>query len=253
MLNNIENRAYERGYFVNINLQEENKEKEIQLINSMVDRRVDGIILCPVNKGPEFEQFLLSLPIPVVVIGNYISERIPFVGINEKQAANEGVDILIKKGYKKIIFVCPPFIYHDTKNLYTHEQRVAGFQERVTQENGIDAILLTGMDYIDKLKKILADNKNKIKTAIFCSGDIYALTIIKYFHEWNLKIPRDIGIMGFDNIHILEYIYPPLSTISNSVEQVAVTAVDNLIKLINNEKSENKILLDYKIIAGSSI
>jgi LacI family transcriptional regulator len=251
MLNSIENRAYEKGYFVNINLQEEDCEKEIRIIDSMIDRRVDGIILCPVNKGPKFEEYLLSLPIPVVVIGNYISDRIPFVGINEKQAAYEAVDMLLKKTYKRIIFVCPPLIFRDSKNVYSHEQRFAGFQERISLEKNIESIIIANMDYINILKEELPHSDQK--TAVFCSGDIYALAILKYFHESDIRVPLDVGIMGFDNIHILEFMFPPLSTVSNAVNHVAVTAVDTLVKRMNGEILDNQIILKHQILTGSTI
>jgi LacI family transcriptional regulator len=268
MLNSIENHAYEKGYYVNINLQEEDREKEIHIIDSMVDRRVDGIILCPVNKGPEFEKYILSLPIPVVVIGNFISPQIPFIGINEKQAAYEAVDIILKKAYRRVIFVCPPLVYSDSKNLYSHEQRAAGFQERINMESNIESLLITGMDYIAALKNELTSmdtdssfdileqsqlSDKRQKTAIFCSGDIYALTIMKHLHEWGIHVPGDVGIMGFDNIHILEFISPQLSTVSNAVESVAVTAVDSLVDLMNNKKPEKIKFLEHHIIAGSTI
>jgi LacI family transcriptional regulator len=251
MLNSIENRAYEKGYFVNINLQEEDCEKEIRIIDSMVDRRVDGIILCPVNKGPQFEEYLLSLPIPVVVIGNYISDRITFVGINEKQAAYEAVDILLKKAYERIIFVCPPLLFRGLKNIYSHEQRLAGFQERIALENNIESILIDDMDYINTLKKTLSHSTRK--TVVFCSGDIYALVILKYFHERGIRVPRDVGVMGFDNIHILEFMFPLLSTVSNAVNQVAVTAVDSLLKRMNGEELDSQIILKHQILTGSTI
>jgi LacI family transcriptional regulator len=251
MLNSIENRAYKQGYFVNINLQEEDKEKEIKIINSMVDRRLDGIILCPVNKGPEFVNYLLSLPIPVVVIGNYLSKQIPFVGINEKKAAYEAADILLKKGYRRIIFVCPPLVYRTSKNIFSHEQRTAGFQERLKTEKNIEPVLISGIEYIDKLKAAL--QKKKQKTAVFCSGDIYALNIMKYFHGWSIKIPEDVGIMGFDNIHILEYVHPSLATVSPAAELAAVTAVDNLVKLMNHEPINKRVILEHTIIHGATI
>ncbi|MDR2617380.1 MAG: LacI family transcriptional regulator [Treponema sp.] len=254
MLNSIENRAYEKGYFVNINLQEEDREKEIRIIDGMVDHRVDGIILCPVNKGAEFEKYLLSIPVPVVVIGNYISGRIPFVGINEKQAAYDAVDTLIKKSYSRIVFVCPPLAFGNSKNIYSHEQRLSGFQERLALEKNIDSAVIADMDYINSLNSL----KNELsygdrKTALFCSGDVYALNILKYFHKSGVGVPRDIGIMGFDNIHILEFVFPQLSTVSNAVEQVAVTAVDSLIKRMNGEEPENKIILKHRVLLGSTI
>jgi DNA-binding LacI/PurR family transcriptional regulator len=59
--------------------------------------------------------------------------------------------------------------------------------------------------------------------------------------------------MGFDNIHILEFMFPLLSTVSNAVDRVAVTAVDTLVKRMNGEKLDNQIILKHQILTGSTI
>jgi len=58
LVSSIEQEAKNSGYTINIAMQEKEMEREIELINAMVSRRVDGLILCPVNKGPDFEEFL---------------------------------------------------------------------------------------------------------------------------------------------------------------------------------------------------
>ena len=92
MLSAIEAEAQTRGYCVNITLHGKNREKEIDLIRKLVDYHVDGLILSPVNKGEHFNNFLKSLDTPLIVIGNKVSDEIPFVGIDERRAAKEATD-----------------------------------------------------------------------------------------------------------------------------------------------------------------
>ena len=88
-----------------------------------------------------------------------------------------------------------------------------------------------------------------VRTAILCSGDIYALNIMRYFKAHKIKTPRDVGIMGFDNISILEYIVPRLTTVSTNVENVAVVAVNELISQIEGDRAvAKKIVLPHKIL-----
>lgn len=251
MVNAIELEARTIDYFVNITLHEKNKEKEYHLINSLVDRRVDGIIICPVNKGPDFERFLKDLPIPVVVIGNLVSMNIPFVGIDEKQATKDAVSKLLSKGYERIIFVCPPLADRESENVYTHEQRTYGFVECAQQNEQIEMDVVSSWNFLDEIDNIL---KSKgLRTAVFCSGDIYALQVLSHLKKRGIKIPEDVGIMGFDNIDMLEFITPSLATISNEIQEVGYTAVEMLGKLMNEQKTDIHVLIPHHVIDGESI
>lgn len=59
---------------------------------------MDGLLLCPVNKGPEFERFLLDLPVPVVTMGHWVSDKIPLVGIEEYEAGADGISSPVPEG-----------------------------------------------------------------------------------------------------------------------------------------------------------
>ena len=108
MLSAIETEAQTRGYCVNITLHGKNREKEVDLIRKLVDYHVDGLILSPVNKGEHFNKFLKSLDTPLIVIGNKVSDEIPFVGIDERRAAREATDKILDSDYERVVFVCPP-------------------------------------------------------------------------------------------------------------------------------------------------
>ena len=105
MLSAIGTEARKRGYFVNITLHEENKEMEKEQLERLVDYHVDGIILSSVNQGKEYLDFLRSLDTPIVTIGNKIADGIPFVSIEEKKAAREATETILRNGYEKIVFV----------------------------------------------------------------------------------------------------------------------------------------------------
>lgn len=250
LVNSIEMEAKKYDYMVNITLQEKDPEMEIRLINNLVDRRVDGIIVCPVNKGEEYEKFLKGLPVPVIVIGNMVSEDIPFIGIDEFKAANDATELIISKGYENIVFVCPPLADIEKENIYSHEQRLRGFLNAV-KDKDIQFSVIGHWNYFNDIENILA-NKNR-KTALFCSGDTFAIDIVKHFRKINKHIPSDAGIMGFDGIDTLEYVTPSLATVYNPVEEIGVKAIENLILMIDEKNINKHILVDYKVIEGDSL
>jgi LacI family transcriptional regulator len=251
LLNSIEMQARKSGYFVNITLQEKDPELEVRLIHSLVDRRADGIILCPVNKGKKFQEFLENLPIPVIVIGNKISSNIPFIGIDERKAAADAGKTLILKGYKRIIFICPPLADKKKENIYSHEQRLQGFLDIVKLNGEIEYHVVGNWEYLKDVDSFVKDNIKK--TALFCSGDTFALSIMKYLRSIGKKAPEDIGVMGFDCIDTLEYVTPSLATVFNPVEQIGAQAVEMLLNVIEGIPITNSLLLGHQIIHGESI
>lgn len=251
MLSAIEGKAQEEGYCVNIMLHDKDKRKEIEWIKRLSDYRMDGLILSPVNMGEEFAIFLKGLGIPLVIIGNKVWEGLPFVGIREKEAAREAVGRIKEAGYNRIFFVCPPLSGKNEGNIYTHEQRRTGFEEMLSENPEIQGEILTGYDYGEMAVRIVQESKEK--TAFFCSGDIFALEIMKKLKREGFKAPKDYGIMGFDDIDFLDYISPRLSTIYNSVEEVSKKAVELLLSQIRGETVPQNSYENYRIIDGETL
>lgn len=246
-LNIINKEADKKGYFTNIVVCDENLDWEKKLIQGLADRQMEGILISPLNKGKEFEEFLLSLHIPVICIGNYVSDAITTVQVNEKSATIDAVDLIASKRYDQVIFVCPPLNNKKNLNIYVHEQRLLGFREAV-QKHSIQNQVIEKEDYLAEIDKIIR-KKGKKKTAFLCSGDIYALNVMRWGEKKGLHCPKDFGLMGFDNINMLEYITPKLSTVSTNLEGVAATAVSELLQQIENEQYVAKsIYLNYKIL-----
>lgn len=256
MLSAIGTEARKQGYFVNITLHEENREMEKEQLERLVDYHVDGIILSSVNQGKEYRDFLKSLDTPIVTIGNKIADGIPFVSIEEKKAAMEATQMILEKGYEKIVFVCPP-VERTEGNTYVHRQRLEGFTEAVARwkktKAAVESFVIDVRDgYVRRTYEEL--KKAGKRTAFFCSGDIFALDIMKYMAEKGKKAGEDYGIVGFDGIDILDYVTPRLCTIYNPVEPVAKEAVKLLFKLMNGEAAgDETVILDCEMMAGDTL
>lgn len=247
-LNIINKEAEKRGYFTNIVVCDEKTESERKLIQGLADRQMEGLLISPINKGKEFEDFLLSLHIPVVCIGNHVSDLITTVGVNEEKAAMDAVELIVCKGYHSIYFICPPLSVRDKQNVYSHEQRLEGFKQAGEKHKDLYFGVIESPDYTREVTEILANNKSE-RIAFLCSGDAYALNIMKFAGCAGYAVPRDFGLMGFDNISILDYIVPRLTTVSTNLEGVAATAVTELLHQIEDQDYAAKsICLNYKIM-----
>lgn len=247
-LNIINKEADRHGYFTNIVVCDESLEWERKLIQGLADRQMEGILISPINKGKEFEEFLLSLHLPIVCIGNRVSDSITTVQVNEMEAAAGATELIASKGYERIVFICPPLAVRERQNVYVHERRLLGFQTAVSRYPGIWHEVIGTEAYLPEMERILRDGTGK-RTAFLCSGDSYALNVMQWSERQGLSIPRDFGLMGFDNISVLQYITPKLTTVSTNLEGVAATAVNELLQQINSETySAKAIYLNYQIL-----
>ncbi|MDP4086619.1 MAG: LacI family DNA-binding transcriptional regulator [Bacillota bacterium] len=253
LLNAVELKAREHGYFLYIALTDKDPENEKQCIEYLANHKVDGIILFSVNQGIEFEQYLQDFSIPIITIFNFISENWEYVGIQERAAMRDGVNHIIEKGYKNFIYICPPLKHMGKANIYTQEERLKGLLEALhTKGINDEPLIIKHNDYLKELQKVKFAKDNK--TAIVCSCDLYALEVMNYLKQKGVKIPEEVGLMGFDNIDVLKYLTPKLTTIEYPVEEIGFIAVESLIKKIENGYfTDTSLSLEYKLIVGESI
>ncbi|MEG1947670.1 MAG: LacI family DNA-binding transcriptional regulator [Lachnospiraceae bacterium] len=251
MLNAIGTNARSKGYFVNITLHENNKEMEREQLRRLADYHVEGMIVSSVNQGEEYKVFMESLQIPIVTIDNKVAEGIPFVGINGRKAAQEGVAKIVKAGYEKIVFVCPPLADSSIENVYVHEERAAGFQEAMESYPSLEPVLWGDWNYRKRVVKELSSSKKK--TAFFCTGDMIALEVMQILKKAGKTAGKEYGLMGYDNIDFLQYVVPRLATIDNYVEQVAGNAFELLLDLIDGKECEKERILETNVIDGDTL
>ncbi|MCL7747685.1 LacI family DNA-binding transcriptional regulator [Halalkalibacter alkaliphilus] len=251
LLNAIEVKARELGYFVNITLSDKKPESEIDCINYLKGK-VDGVILFSVNKGEQFESYLSKFDIPIITIFNYVSEKWEYIGIRERQAMKDAIDYIVGKGYQKFIYISPPLAYIGKSNIYTQEERLNGFYEGL-EKSGIQSepLIIKNIEYIEELENITFSKNEKV--AVVCSTDLYALKVMHYLKKQGVNIPEQVGVMGFDDIDILEYVTPRLTTVKYPIEEIGRRAIESIVNKIEHGDFVSTPLLDYEIIKGESI
>ncbi len=249
-LDAINRETQNRGYSLNIALQQRDPKNEIKFIQEMADRKIEGLLITAVNQGPMYERFLKSLGMPVVCLGNWVSDAFSTVLVDERRATEDAMQLIANHGYQRVIFVCPPLEDEARLNIYSHLQRKAGVEAQ--RKLFGDVLTIGNSDYLPELTAMLA--ASQARTAVLCSGDIYALSILRWAKEQGLQIPRDMGLMGFDDIHVLDYIDPPLSSVSTNVKGIAKVAVSHLMTIIDDpDVPPQKLYLNYRVVDRASL
>ncbi|GGF93889.1 LacI family DNA-binding transcriptional regulator [Paenibacillus abyssi] len=249
----MEIKARELGYVVFPIFTHNRPENEQIAFQHFQTRRVDGIILFSVQKGEAFEQQLKEMNIPIVTIGNRISPSFPYVGINERESMRDAVQYVVDKGYEQIVYVCPPLAHRGKVNLYTLEERLAGCREVLAERALPEPIVITDRNYLLALQDM--DWSSSVRHAVVCPADYYALEVLSFFKKQKIRVPEQVGIMGFDDIDMLKHINPKLCTVKYPAKEIAVTAINYLIDQINeNERKHlSAMLLQHQVVEGESL
>ena len=252
LIDTIEARAKENGYFIYLILTHKDFGLEEEGLKYLVSRQVDGIILFPVGTGMDYVRFLKGTDIPVVTIYNRISSDFSFVGVNDRQAMKDAVDHIVSHNYKKIIYFTPDITTQEQMHLntYTLRQRQNGYLDGIKFHN-MEPVIIQGSSK-ERLEEAYTCLDESVKTACLCMCDSYALRILDFFKEKGVDVPGQVGLMGYDDIEPLRYISPRLTTIKYSVKKMGEIIFDTLFEVIKTQ-AKKKHMLEYEIVEGETI
>ena len=231
ILTSIECCCAAKGYSTVVMLTEKSANKEIKCIENLHHMSVDGIVLCPINRGEEFENFLLSLEIPIVTIGNCL-EKIPYVGIDNTLAMQETVTYVKNKGYETVVYVSPPL--HSSDNTFAQTERLDAFCKTAQKEH----LQYVVADISDAEQAIVPGKKN----ALICPTNVYALRLIQVAEK------HHAGIVGFDNMLLIDLLGIKLDSVSYDVDATAKAVVDYII-----DNCELPVAIEHHIVERGSI
>ena len=223
LITELEDALRRKGYNTIVMMTHYDKEREIECIRNMYNAGVCGIVLCSVNKGREFENYLKLFDVPIVAVGNDIGS-VPYVGIDDFTAMQEITRKIINDGYKNLIYYSPAIKYTDA---YAQKLRYEGF---------LSAAYEVDYQVAEDISQI--NESYDDRTAVICSTDYYAFQVY-------LKC-RDVKITGFDNLDTIRKYALDIDSVEYSVSQIAndvvdvITGVRKTSSIVEHKIKENK-------------
>lgn len=239
----IEDIATMYKYNIILSNSDQNIDKELHLINTMLGKQVDGIVFMSGNVTNQHVEEFEKSPVPIVLAGS-IEEtgKLPSVNIDYEQAAYDVTKSFIDKGHTHIAFVIGPL--HEPINSV---KKLAGYK-RALAEAGIeyledlvvegDDTYDSGIEAIDKLMEL--DTK---PTAIFVGQDEMALGVVHGAEDKGYSIPEDFEIISSDNTRLTLMVRPQLTTVVQPLYDIGAVAMRLLTKLMNQEKMNDTIVV----------
>jgi len=246
--------AKSRNYILEISDREKIENMKDAIISIDV-KRVKGIIVLGTELNYDDILLFESVNIPLGFIDTYYDFLdYDFVDMNNKSAVFRIVEYLVKLGHKDIGFINANT---EVKNFRLREM---AFKEALDFYNvaynkeytySVDSTF-TGSykDMLDILQK-----KDRLPTAFFSSNDIIAYGCIKALKEKEYRIPKDVSVIGFDDLPMSALMDPPLTTINVSKMRMGEASMNLIINRIekNNSIPSEKILISGKLVVRNSV
>ncbi len=210
--------------------------------------KVDGVILTRVLPyGGEIE-YLKEKKVPFVVIGTCEDEDVYQVDADQRRGCHDLVDILFKMKFRRMAFFSAALEQTVSKN------RMDGFLDAL-RENDIPIerkLIVENARDRDVLEKAVNDMLKEQVECIVCSDDGVCMSLLNYFRELNISVPRDISVASFYNSLILERYYPPVTSLEFDIREWAKAAGQMLLQQLEGNECEKRKVVGYRILLKDS-
>ena len=260
VLKGVERRCYEKGYNLILCNTEGDSERMKASINTLLQKRVDGLMLmCSTLEGETIEIFERYPELPVVVMDwgpmAYASDKIQD---NSYEGGYLATQHLIDNGHKNIGCITGPLHRSQASSRFDgFKQALQDAEITLNQDWMVEGNFECdgGYDAYHTLKKRTQENPAlAFPTAFFACNDMMAMGLINAATEDGLKIPSDLSIIGYDDIHLAKYITPSLTTIHQPKHQLGKTAVDTLLARLENPTQPQQVVqLEPALVSRSSV
>lgn len=228
------------------------KNKEIEYLDLLKVRQVDGIILIATNTEPVLLNKIKELNIPFTMIGQEAADVFR-VTYRDYQSAQELTSLLIERGHKKIAFIGV-----DESDRAVGTLRKQGYLDMMATNNLPieEAWVQKGIFDIDSgfhaMDQIMTKAFDK-PTAVFAVTDRLAIGALKYLKANNFELPNDMAVVSIGGSELSELVVPALTTVDFRYEEAGESSAKQLLAIIRDEKVEEKIMIDYRLIIRDSI
>jgi DNA-binding LacI/PurR family transcriptional regulator len=227
LVQEFENLAVTQGYEVLIGSTNYSPERTESLIRRMLQRNVDGVAVMTFGIEEDLVQKLVEREFPLVFVdAGPDLPNIRVLKVNYGEGIRQAVQHLAALGHRGIAFITGPLRLRSAvsrRDAFLKSMAELGLivpAEHIvegdhTMEGGI-----TSMEQLTALAEL--------PTAVICSNDMTAIGALHALYRTTQNVPQEISVVGFDDIHLAQFMLPPLTTVQMSCKDLATAAVEAL-------------------------
>lgn len=239
----VERSCYERGYSLILCNTDGDAERMNRSMETLLQKRVDGLLLmCTENHRPSQDALSRYPSVPIVMM-----DWAPFGAANDVIQDNAllggvmATDYLISQGYQRIACITGPLDKTTAVQRldgYRQAMKTAGLPVLPGYEVMGDFEFSSGLPAMEKLLSL-----PQRPQAVFASNDAMAVGAYQALYNEGLRVPQDIAVIGYDDIHLAQFMTPPLTTIHQPKDSLGELAIDALLHRLKEPEAEPQVLV----------
>lgn len=248
----IEDSSFFQGYSVILCNSDNDLEKERLYTNVLMEKQVDGVIFVAAGSSGKNIENLAKLGVPHVLV----DRRVPEIEADYVLADNQGggflaTNHLIALGHRDIACLAGP------QGVKLSSERIEGYRQALQMsEIPFDPGWVVEGDFqyqsgYESARRLFGSQP--APSAIFACNDLMAIGVYRYVHERGLSIPRDLSIVGFDDIRLAAFTNPPLTTIRQAKHEMGSLAARLLLERMAQPDLPPRLeILDTQLVVRES-
>src|SRR5699024_8515652 len=211
IIRSIEDHCQKMVYHIIVCNADENPVKEEKYINMLYSKHVDGLINFSINKNIDLYKELQNKGFPIVFLDRIIPEaNISSVLLDNEKAAKIAVEEFVSKSYKNIAIITTSFLDSVTPRI----ERINGFKKAIKENNlYLDKNYLKSVD-AEEIQSTFEEmmNLKHPPKAVLAGNDFVLIELLKYIKKNKIIIPKDIAVIGIDDVPFADLYNPPITT-----------------------------------------
>ena len=237
LVKSIERAAFERGYDLILSNTNYEAERTSRYVQRLIERKVAGVALMTSELDTALVGELARRRVCVVFLdlgsaGHCMSNIV----VDYETGIEEAIAHLVALGHREIAFVGGP------RHLRSAVKRLDAFRASLARHLPAAAPQVYDGDFkLDggrRAARSLAARGDEMPTAVVVANDMMALGVMQEFRERGVEVPRDVSVVGFDDIAFAQLAAPPLTTVSLPREELGRRAVEALIASVEHSEQQ---------------
>ena len=248
----VEHTAYTNGYSVFLCNTEENAEREKAVLQTLEDKRVDGIILCSSRLGqPELRGAIAGFPAAVLVNRELDGDGVDTILVDDELGGRLATTHLLERGRRRIGFLTGPEVS------WSGAQRVKGYDAAFAEANiahsaaWLQPCAPTAEGGRAAARELL--QRHPGLTALLCYNDLVAVGAIQGCSDLRLSVPASVCVVGFDDIALAALVTPPLTTCRVSRYDLGCEAMRSLLaRFDSSSTAPRRVVIHPELVIRAS-
>lgn len=247
----VEDRASELNYTVLISSTDENLKNTERLVDVLLNKGVEGLILVPCDGSMKLIQRLYDSHFPTVLLDRYFPDiDLSSSCLDNYRATELATEHLLAQGYKNIALIAYNTEMHHILD------RISGYEDTMKNAGLSSYIHVRKVNILDPKPDVREALEELIHRehvdAIMFLTNMLAINGLYCLNEMNVKIPEDVAVVGFNGNEAFDLFYSPVTYIRQPIEQIAKASIDILIKRIKKSNYKSKLFLEPELVIQQS-